>query len=73
MVNMTLSLPGELHKGMKEFPEIKWAEVARRAIEQRVNDLKVLNKLAAKSKLTEKDIAELGKKIKASAARRFLA
>ncbi len=73
MVNMTLSLPDKLHKKMREFPEIKWAEIARRAIEQRVTDLKTINQLASKSKLTKQDVEELSKKIKAGATRRFLA
>ena len=71
MVNMTLALPKELHKKMKQFSEIKWAEIARRAIKQRVEDLEVMNKIAAKSKLTKKDVEEIGKKIKSSAAKKF--
>ena len=41
---MTLSIPEELHKKMKCMPEVKWSEVARRAIEERINDLEVMNK-----------------------------
>ncbi|MFH0955093.1 MAG: hypothetical protein V1777_03230 [Candidatus Micrarchaeota archaeon] len=33
MVNMTMAIPKELHKAMREHPEIKWSEVARQAIE----------------------------------------
>ncbi|WP_010478591.1 hypothetical protein [Thermococcus zilligii] len=32
MPNITLSVPPELYKKMKEHPEIRWSEVARRAI-----------------------------------------
>ena len=32
MPNITLSIPPDLYKKMKEHPEIKWSEVARRAI-----------------------------------------
>jgi len=71
MVNMTLSIPEDLMKKMKNFSEIRWSEIARRAIEQRVNDLEVMNKIASKSKLTAKDIAEISKKIKTSAAKKF--
>ena len=67
---MTLSIPEELHKKMKNLSEIRWSEIARRAIEQRVNDLETMNKIASKSKLTEKDAMELSKKIKKGIAKR---
>ena len=68
---MTLALPEELHIKMKQFSEVRWAEVARKAIEQRVNDLETMNKIASKSKLTKKDVEEISKKIKRSAAIKF--
>ena len=71
MPNITLSVPGELMKKMKMFNEIKWSEVARRAIEQRIVDLEAIEKIALKSRLTLKDAEEIGKKIKRSATLRF--
>ncbi|MEK6811576.1 MAG: hypothetical protein AABX96_03645 [Nanoarchaeota archaeon] len=71
MVNMTLSIPEELMRRMRLLREVRWSEVARRAIEQRVSDLEIMNRIASKSKLTEKDVAELSKKIKSSAAKKF--
>jgi len=71
MTNMTLSIPGELHKKMKKFTEIKWSEVARKAIEQRVNDLEVIEGIISKSKLTKKDAEEISKKINRAASLRF--
>ncbi len=68
---MTLAIPDELLKKMKQFREMKWSEVARRSIEQRIQDLETLDRIASKSKLTEKDVEELSKKIKASAAKKF--
>ena len=70
MVNMTLSIPDELHKKMKEHREMRWSEIARSAIEQRVNDLEVMNKIASKSKLTKKDVEEISKKIKLGIAKK---
>jgi len=72
MVNMTLALPEDLHSKMKQFSDIKWTEVARRAIEDKVKDLEALEKLVSKSKLTQKDVEEFGKKIKTSASKRFM-
>lgn len=71
MTNMTLSIPDDLMKKMKKFSEIRWSEVARLAMEERVNDLEVMNKIASKSKLTKKDADELSKKIKRSMAKKF--
>lgn len=71
MTNITLSIPEELHKKMKKFRDIKWSEIARRAVEERINDLEVMEKIASKSKLTKKDVDEISKKIKRAAAMRF--
>lgn len=72
MTNMTLSIPEELIKRMRLFNEIKWSEIARRAIEQRVCDLEEMEKIASKSRLTEKDAREISKKINRAATKRFL-
>jgi len=72
MVNMTLAIPEELHNKMKHFDDIKWSEVARKAIEQRVHDLELMNKIASKNRLTVKDAEELADKIKRSASKKFL-
>jgi len=72
MVNMTISVSEDLHKKIRSFPEVKWSEVARRAIEERVSDLEDLNRLASKSRLTQRDADEISRKIKAAAARKFL-
>lgn len=71
MTNITLSMPDELMKRMKIFSEIKWSEVARKAIEKRVEDLEVMNKIASKSKLTEKDAEEISKRIKATITKKI--
>ena len=68
---MTLSIPEELAKKMKMFREIRWSEIARAAIERRIDDLETMNKIASKSKLTKKDVEEISKKIKSAAAKRF--
>ncbi len=73
MANMTLSVPTELHKKMKQFSEVRWSEVARKAIQKRVEDLETLERIASKSKLTEKDAKELADKINKAAARKFIA
>lgn len=72
MANITLSIPEDLHRKMKKFSEIKWSEVARKAIQKKVQDLEMLNKLTSKSKLTEKDVEEISNKINKSLAKKIL-
>jgi hypothetical protein len=72
MGNITLSVPDDIFKQMKHFSEVKWSEVARKAIIERLELLQLAEKLAQKSKLTEDDVKEFNKKIKTSATKRFL-
>ena len=69
---MTLAIPEELHEKMKQFSEIKWTEVARKAIEKKIQDLETLNRIASKSRLTENDIEEISNKINRNATKKFL-
>ena len=73
MGNITLSMPENVHKEMKHFSEVKWSEVARKAIIDRLETLKLAESLAKKSKLSESDIEQFSKIIKSSATKRFLA
>ena len=73
MGNITLSMPENVHKEMKHFSEVKWSEVARKAIIDRLETLKLAESLAKKSKLGESDIEQFSKRIKSSATKRFLA
>ena len=66
MPTITLSVPEDLKREMDESKEINWSEVARTAIKTKVSQLKILKTIAAKSKLTEKDALELGRKINKS-------
>ena len=71
MVNITLSIPNELHELVKKHSEIKWSEIARRAMWIEARKLDLMDNLTAKSKLTEKDIEELDHKIKAGLLKRY--
>ena len=66
MPSLTLSIPEDLKREMDGHKFINWSEVAREAIRERLESLNILNSIAAKSKLTEKDALELGRKIKHS-------
>lgn len=64
MTNMTLAVPEDLKKLMEKYKEVKWSEVARRAMWDHAKKLEIMDKIASKSRLTEKDAVELGRKIK---------
>ena len=64
MVNVTLSVPEELHKVMKSHPEIKWSEIARQAIWRYAERLEMLDDIARRSELTEKDVLEIDESVK---------
>ena len=72
MTNITLSVPTDLHKKMKQFSEVRWSEVARKAIVEKLELLKMAEKIANKSKLTLDDVNEFSNKIKSSATKKFL-
>lgn len=67
---MTLAIPEDLHQTMKEHSEIKWSEIARRAIQEQARKLELMDKILAKSTFTEKDAEELAKKVKRGIAQR---
>jgi len=71
MVNMTLAIPDDLHAKMRKHSEIRWSEIARRAIREYVDELDRLDRLAAGSKLKESDIDELDHKVKRGLAKHY--
>lgn len=70
---ITLSVPKELKEEMDKSKFMNWSEVAREAIREKAAQLKILNSIASKSKLTEKDALALGKKINRAIHRHYCA
>ncbi|MBS3097990.1 hypothetical protein J4209_04310 [Candidatus Woesearchaeota archaeon] len=70
MVNMTLAIPEDLHKLIRRHNEVKWSEVARKAMWEHAKRLDIMDKLVSKSKLTEKQAEEIGNKLKKEIAKR---
>jgi TRAP-type mannitol/chloroaromatic compound transport system substrate-binding protein len=61
---MTLALPEEIYAIVKTHSEVRWSEIARRAIESYAKKLAMLDAITAKSELTEEDVMALDEKIK---------
>ena len=70
MTNMTLAVPEDLHAIMRKYNTIKWSEIARQALWDQARKLELMDKLLAKSKLTEEDAEIIGHKIKHGMAKR---
>lgn len=70
MTNMTLAVPEDLQQIMQKHKEIKWSEVARQAMWEKARKLELMDKILAKSKLTEKDALEIGREINKGIAKR---
>ena len=71
MPNITLALPEDLHRKMKAHPEVKWSEVVRRVIAQRIRDLERMDAIARRSTLAAGDVDELDHLIKEGLRRRY--
>lgn len=71
MPNITLAIPEDLHTRMKQHSEIRWSEVVRKTISEKVDMLDVVDKLAKKSKMTNKDVNEISKKVNRAVAKKL--
>lgn len=71
MPNMTLSLPEDIYKIVKTHKEIRWSEIARRAIEDYAKKVTLLNAMTAESELTEEEIMVLDEKIKSGLQKHY--
>lgn len=71
MGTITISVPDELEKDMKEF-KLNWSEVAVKAIFDKAEKLRRLKEISSKIKISDKEAKEITDKISESVARRFL-
>lgn len=71
MPNITLAIPEDLHEKMKHHSEIRWSEVVRKTLSEKVELLEAIDRIAKKSKLTQKDVDEIAKKVDSSVAKKL--
>ncbi len=70
MPNLTISVSEQLYKTIKQHKQIRWSEVARRAMVLYAQKLALIDKLTEKSELTEEDAVRIGRKINRGIAKR---
>jgi hypothetical protein len=71
MAKITLSIPEELNKVIKKYPNVGWEEIARKAIREHSKKLEVIEALTERSTLTEADVQEIDKAVKKSLRKRY--
>jgi len=71
VVNVTFAVPEELHEIMRRHPEIKWSEIARKAMWEYAQKLELMEKIVSDSRFSEKDVLELDKKVKAEMSEKY--
>jgi hypothetical protein len=62
--NITLALDKETARWVKAHPEVRWSEVARQAIRQKIRELHALDTAFANSKLSRADVERLSRAAK---------
>jgi predicted house-cleaning noncanonical NTP pyrophosphatase (MazG superfamily) len=71
VVNVTFAVPEDLHEIMRRHPEIKWSEIARKAMWEYAQKLELMERIVSGSRLSEKDVLELDKKVKAEMSEKY--
>ncbi|HLD42110.1 MAG TPA: hypothetical protein VJB06_03670 [archaeon] len=66
MPTLTLAIPQDMKEEMETLPEINWSEIAREAIMQKITEYRIFKAVVAKSKLTQKDALDIGRKVNES-------
>lgn len=69
MPNITLSIPDEIKQKMDEHPHVKWSNVVRSVILQKLSDFEEAERLARKSKLTMADVEQIAVKVNRAMAK----
>jgi len=71
MVNITLTIPDELKAKLQKHREVNWSAVTRRALEEHLKTVEMVEEIAQKSRLTKADAEEIAKKIKKDMAKQL--
>jgi len=70
MVNITLAISEDLKAELQKHREVNWSAVIRRALEEYVKRIEMVEAIAQKSKLTKEDAKEIAEKIDSEVARK---
>ena len=70
MAELKIKIPEDLKRKMEKFG-VDWSPAIRRMIEREIQNLTEIERIISKSKMTEENALELGRKISKSIAEKF--
>lgn len=68
---MTFSVPAKLKRRAQKMQGVNWSGVVTQAIEAKLAELELMNRILSKSKLTLEDVDEIADEIDAAMAKHF--
>jgi hypothetical protein len=71
MPDITFQIPTEVIKILSNHPEIKWDRIVTESLWNYAKKLRLMDKIASKSKLSSRDVNVLDKSIKAGMMSRY--
>jgi hypothetical protein len=71
MSNITFQIPSEIKEILSKHPEIKWDRIVADTLWNYAKKLRLMDKIASKSKLSDQDVDKLDKAIKVELWKRY--
>ncbi|HLD39236.1 MAG TPA: hypothetical protein VJB05_02910 [archaeon] len=71
MATLSVSVSDDMKEKMERMEEINWSAVARKAFEEKIEQVEFMRNIGNKSKLSKKDVEEISNKINRSLSKRF--
>ncbi|MBI5216469.1 MAG: hypothetical protein HY960_12020 [Ignavibacteriae bacterium] len=71
MSSLTIEIPTDLRQVIENHTDVDWQEIARRSLFEYARKLALSDHLTNESLLTEEDVIELDRQIKAGIAKRY--
>jgi len=71
MANLTLAIPENLQKKMRQHPEIRWSEVVRMEIQKKIEDMELMERLTGRSRLSAKEALKISENVDEEVAKKL--
>jgi hypothetical protein len=71
MATLSVSVSDDMKEKMELMEEINWSAVARKAFEEKIEQVEFMHSIGNKSKLSKKDAKEISDKINRGVSKRF--
>ena len=71
MSNITFQIPSEIKEILSKHPEIKWDRIVADTLWNYAKRIRLMDKIASKSKLSDQDVDKLDKAVKAELWKRY--